>query len=408
MPSETLIPHLFRTEFSRITAVLCAHFGIDRLDEAEDIASETFLAAMETWPYKGLPENPAAWLHFVAKNKARNYMKRTRLFTVRIAPELKRSVNDAGQPEPVLAETDIWDSQLQMFFAVCHPSIPAEGQVALALRVLCGFGIEEISNAFMVSPAAISKRLVRAKEILKKGSVTLEVPSHQELQTRLGTVLQTIYLLFNEGYYSESDNTVLREELCLEAMRLNHLLLDSPATCVPDANALMALMCFHASRFPARKDKEGLPVLYDDQDKLLWNQELIGRGSYYFRQASAGNRLSKYHLEGGIAYWHTVQADPAEKWEQVLQLYNRLLQLEYSPVAALNRTLAFSKVYGNAAGITEAEKLQLHQNAYYFILLGALYGTEDREKAVLNYGKALELLKTDTEKRVIRKKISEL
>ncbi len=408
MSAEVLIPHLFRTEFSRLTAVLCRHFGIGIIDQAEDIASETFLAALETWPYKGLPDSPVAWLHAVAKNKARNRLNREHIFNGKVAPGLKRQAAEGEEPDIDLSSKNLRDSQLLMFFAVCHPAVPPESQIALALRILCGFGVEEIATAFIISPAAVSKRLVRAKESLRKKNVRLEMPAGQDLAIRYGTVLKTIYLIFNEGYYSESQNPVVREELCLEAMRLNQLLLQQPDTNTPEANALMALMCFHSSRLAARRDAEGGLILYEDQDETRWNQELVARGSFYFKEASNGNQLSACHLEAGIAWWHTQKRNSMEKWESILQLYNRLLQLEYSPVAALNRSFAFSKVHGAEAGIREAEKLQLTQNSYYFILLAELYLSVDREKSADHYRSALALLKTENEKRVIHKKIAEL
>lgn len=201
---------------------------------------------------------------------------------------------------------------------------------------------------------------------------------------------------------------MLREELCIEAMRLNYLLIENEPTNLPEVNALLALMCFHASRFAARKNQNGEAVLYNDQDETLWNQDLIMKGMYFLNRASQGDTISKYHVEAGIAYWHTIKADTAEKWEAILQFYNRLLQIAYSPVAALNRTFALSKVYGKAAAIAEAEKLQLNNNHYYFTLLGELYAGTDNEKANANFTKALALAKTQTDKKTIQEKLQRL
>ena len=176
-----------------------------------------------------------------------------------------------------LSGKNITDSQLQMLFAICHPSIPAEAQIGLALRILCGFGIEEIANAFLSNKETINKRLFRAKEKLRVEKVSIEFPGEAEINSRLENVLRTLYLLFTEGYYSESNDTILREDLCLEAMRLVHLLIENEQTNLPDVNALLALMCFHASRFEARKNDSGEMVLYQDQDETLWNRELIGK-----------------------------------------------------------------------------------------------------------------------------------
>jgi RNA polymerase sigma factor (sigma-70 family) len=408
MEQQELIPHLFRTEFSKITAVLCKLFGIEHIEIAEDIASDTFLSAVESWPYKGLPPNPTAWLYSVAKNKAKNYIHRNHIFSEKIAGDIKYAASEIQEMEINLSDQNITDSQLQMLFAICHPSITTEAQISLSLRILCGFGIEEIANAFLTNKETINKRLFRAKEKLRLEKVKIEFPGETEINKRLDTVLRTLYLLFNEGYYSESQDSVLREDLCLEAMRLTYLLIENEQTNQPVVNALFSLMCFHSSRFEARKNKNGEMVLYQDQDETIWNYELITKGGYYLKQASQGNKISKYHLEATIAYWHTIKADTKEKWENILQLYNRLLQIEYSPIAALNRTYALSKANSKQEAITEAEKLNLADNHFYFTLLGELYKNIDNNKAKVNFQKALVLAKTKTDKQTIQTKIDSL
>jgi RNA polymerase sigma-70 factor (ECF subfamily) len=408
MNHGALIPHLFRTEFSKITAVLTKVFGFEHVAVAEDIAGDTFIAALKTWPYKGVPKNPQAWLYNVAKNKARNYMKRNHIFSEKVLPEVSNATAGFEEMKIDLSDQNIKDSLLQMLFAVCHPSIAAEAQIGLSLRILCGFGIEEIANAFLVNKETISKRLFRAKEKLRLENVQIEYPGEPEIGKRLETVLTTLYLLFNEGYYSESHDSVLREDLCLEAMRLMYLLVENESTDLPHVNALLSLMCFHASRFAARKNNNGEIVLYHDQDETLWNNELIAKGAYYLHRASTGNTVSKYHMEAGIAWWQTRKADTKEKWENILQLYNRLLQMEYSPVAALNRTFAFSKVYGKQEAIAEAEKLQLTNNHFYYTLLGELYKDTDKGKAKINFQKACALARTETDRQTIEKKMNDL
>jgi RNA polymerase sigma factor (sigma-70 family) len=408
MEQQELIPHLFRTEFSKITAVLCKLFGIEHIEIAEDIASETFLSAVESWTFKGLPANPTAWLYAVAKNKAKNYITRSHLFSEKIVNQIKSASPEVGEIEINLSDQNITDSQLQMLFAICHPSISTEAQISLSLRILCGFGIDEIANAFLTNKEAINKRLFRAKEKLRLEKIQIEFPSEGEINKRLETVLTTLYLLFNEGYYSESQDTILREDLCLEAMRLTQLLIDNEQTNLPAVNALLALMCFHSSRFAARKNENGEIVLYNDQDETLWNYELITKGGHYLKQASRGIEISKYHLEASIAYWHTIKADTKEKWENILQLYNRLLQIAYSPIAALNRTYALSKANGKQTAIIEAEKLNLSDSHFYFTLLGELYRDVDNNKAKVNFRKALSLAKTKTDKQTIQAKIDTL
>lgn len=402
MTGQQLIPHLFRTEAGKITAVLCKLFGPERIEQAEDITSETFLAALEVWPYKGIPENPVAWLYAVAKNKAKNQLARQHTFTGKIADRIK-----AGQPESTeieldLSDKNISDSQLQMLFAICQPVIPVEAQTALALRILCGLGIDEIANAFLTNKETINKRLFRAKEKLRTEAVKIEIPGPLEITARLNTVLTTLYLLFNEGYYSESNERYIREELCLESMRLTHMLIGNEYTNLPQVRALLALMCFHSSRLKARKNGRGEIILYQQQDESQWDRELIAKGAYYLKEAAAGSRLSKYHLEATIAYWHTVKEDTIQKWESILHLYDQLLTLEYSPVAALNRAYAVSKIYGKTAAIKEAEKLNLEANHYYYVLLGTLYEGVDQEKSILNYKEALALAKTSADKQAVR------
>jgi len=405
MEQQELIPHLFRTEFRKITTVLCKHLGIAHIEIAEDIASDTFLLAVETWSFKGIPENPTAWLYSVAKNKAKNHINRNHIFADKVASQIKQTASEIQETEIDLSERNTTDSQLQMLFALCHPSISTEAQIGLSLRILCGFGIDEIANAFLTNKETINKRLFRAKEKLRIEKVQIGFPGDAEIDKRLETVLATLYLLFNEGYYSESRDTVLREDLCSEAMRLTHLLIEREQTNQPIVNALFSLMCFHSSRFKARKNENGEIILYEDQDEALWDNELIAKGGYFLHQAAQGNKLSKYHLEASIAYWHTIKADTKEKWETILRLYNQLLITEYSPIAALNRTFALSKVRGKEEAIREAEKLKLTDNHYYYTLLGELYRDIDNEKSKSHFKKALFLAKTRADKQVIQKKI---
>jgi len=406
MEQQQLIPHLFRTEYRKIVAVLCKRFGFAHIETAEDIASDTFLAAAQTWGLKGIPQNPVAWLYYVGSNKAKNYLKRQALFENKIAKAF--ADNEADIPEIDLSPQNINDSQLQMMFAVCHPSISTEAQVGLSLRILCGFGIEEIADAFLTNKETINKRLFRAKEKLREEYIAIELPGAKDIDERLASVLTTLYLLFNEGYYSVSNNRTLRKELCFEAMRLCNMLVENQYTNKPPVNALLSLMCFQASRFEARIGKNGEMVLYEEQDPLLWDADLISKGGYYMHCAATGNILSKYHLEAAIAYWSTQKEDTREKWENILQLYNRLLQIQYSPVAALNRTYALAKANGKREAIREAEKLKLTGNHFYYVLLGELNTDIDNKKAREYFEKAISLAKTKPEKQALQKKIDKL
>ncbi len=406
--TDELLPHLFRTEYRKIVSVLSRHFGFDQIEIAEDIASDTFLTASEVWGLNGVPPNPSAWLYTTAKNKAKNYLHRNSIYENKIVPELKLGKTEYNFNEIDLSPQNINDSQLQMMFAVCHPSISVEAQIGLSLRILCGFGIEEIADAFLTNKETINKRLFRAKEKLREEKIKIELPNTSEIDERLETVLKTIYLLFNEGYYSVSQNETLRKDLCLEAMRLCYMLVENKNTNKPQVNALLSLMCFHASRFEARIDKNGEQILYDDQDVSLWDSDLIRKGEYFLNCSASGDKISKYHIEAAIAYRHTQKEDSKEKWENILQLYNQLLLIEYSPIAALNRTYALSKANGKEEAIIEAEKLNLKDYHFYFSLLGELYTGVDNKKAKQNFLKALSIAKTQTDKHGIQKKIDKL
>jgi RNA polymerase sigma factor (sigma-70 family) len=408
MGQQELIPHLFRTEYRKIVSVLCKQFGFEQIEIAEDISSDTFLTASLIWGLNGLPPNPVAWLYNVAKNKAINHVKRGAVFQNKISRELRSGFSDKYEQEIDLSPQNISDSQLQMMFAICHTAISQEAQIGLSLRILCGFGIEEIADAFLTNRETINKRLFRAKEKLREEKIKIELPPLSQIGERLETVLKTIYLLFNEGYYSECQNTTLRKELCLEAMRLCYMLVENKNTNKPSVNALLALMCFHASRFEARVDNNDEPVLYDEQDTSLWNQGLISKGGYFLKCSAIGNEISKYHLEASIAYWGTQKTDSHEKWETVLKLYDQLLQTGYSPIAALNRTFALSKTKGKKEAITEAEKLNLVDNPFYYSLLGELYTGSDNAKALENFQQALVIIKTEAGRQTIQKKIDRL
>lgn len=406
MENRGTIPELYRTEFGKIVSVLCKTFGLSNIELAEDLVSDTFLAASEAWGLKGMPDNPTAWLYTVAKNKARDTFRREKVFRDKIKPELEnRPTSDSIEID--LSEHNIKDSQLKMFFAICNPIISSEAQVALALRILCGFSVPEIATAFLSSTDTINKRLYRAKEKLRKNEIELSMPPSSALEKRLQNVLLVLYLLFNEGYYSSSSEKKIRKELCLEAMRLNYLLLNSESTNTPQTNALMALFCFHASRFEARMDENGGQIVYAEQNEAKWNLELIEKGELFLNRSGCGSEVTKYHLESIIAYWHTRnKMEPKEKWGNILQSYNRLLQIDYSPMAALNRTYALSMARGKKEAIQEALKIELKQNHLYHLLLAELYEGSNNKKQMDHLHTATTLATTEGERKWILEKLA--
>lgn len=290
-----------------------------------------------------------------------------------------------------------------MLFTICNPVLSPEAQISLALRVLCGFGIAEIASALLTSKSTINKRLQRAKANYKKHNIQLDLPPLDELKQRQDNVLTVIYLLFNEGYYSLTTEKNIKKQLCLEAMRLLYLFLKKNNT--PEANSLMALFCFHTSRFKAREDDLGSQVLYENQDVEKWSKDLIQQGENYLHQSATGNIISKYHLEASIAFWHTKPEDSKDKWGKILQLYNHLLQIEYSPMAALNRTYALSKANSKQEALVEALKIDLQDNHLYHALLAELYKGTDNDKELKHLKNALALANTISEKKIIESKI---
>jgi len=403
------LKRLFQQEFSKMVAVISSLFGLEHIEIAEDVVSEVFLQAAETWGDKGMPPNPTAWLYAVAKQKTLYYFRRNKILEKKVIPELaSRQEKSQEIAEPNFSQQNIRDSQLQMLFAVCNPAIASEAQIGLALRILCGFGIDEIAEAFLSNKETINKRLFRAKEKLRTENIKMELPPENEIAGRLDNVLHIIYLLFSEGYYSKTQNQILRKDLCIEALRLGLMLTEYERTRLPKTNALIALMCFHASRFDARETGGEGFILYEQQDEALWNQELIAQGKHFLYLSAEGDEISSYHLEARIAYWHCIKEDTREKWENILSLYNQLLMVNYSPSVALNRTFALYKANGRQEALVEAEKLKLENNHFYYLLLGELYKGFDNEKAALHFQKAYALAKTQTERSGIQEKIDSL
>lgn len=270
------LKQLFQQEFSKMVAVISKSFGLQHIEIAEDIVSETFLTATEKWKENGIPPNPAAWLYKVAKQKTLYHFKRNKIFSGKIVPELLSKQEPFTQVADVnFSSQNIKDSLLQMLFAICSPAIASEAQIGLALRILCGLGIDEIAEAFLSNKETINKRLFRAKEKLRAEKVEMLMPADTEISRRLDNVLHIIYLLFSEGYYSKTQNQILRKELCIEALRLGIMLSDNASTNLPKTNALIALMCFHSSRFEARQTSEEDLILYERQNEDLWDNDLI-------------------------------------------------------------------------------------------------------------------------------------
>jgi RNA polymerase sigma factor (sigma-70 family) len=407
-----LVDHLFRTEAGKMTAVLTRLFGFKQHETAEDIVHDTIYQALETWRFNRVPDNPTAWLYRVAKNKAIDHLRRENRMaeiTSELKPLLKSEYTLPTVVNHYFNENEIADSQLRMMFAACHPAIPEEAQIALVLKALCGFSIEEIAHAFLSNKDAIEKRLYRAKEKIREANIQLDVPVGNDFQTRLETVLQCIYLLFNEGYNSSTSDSIIRKDLCYEAIRLCILLTENEPSNLPETNALLALMCYNASRFDARIDSNGLIVLLQNQDRSKWDKELMLRGQYYLNISSSGQGLSTYHLEAAISSMHCM-ADSFEQtnWKAILGMYNLLAERKPSPVVLLNRAIALSFAESKQVAIEEIKKLDSLKNHYlYNAALGDLYFDIDKlSEAKAFYETALKQTQSLQERELLKKKLS--
>jgi RNA polymerase sigma-70 factor (ECF subfamily) len=391
-----LTEHLFRHEAGKLVSVLTGIFGIDRLQMAEDVVQEALVRALQTWPYDGIPKNPPAWLMQTAKHLALDIVRREKSFHEKepaIIAFVERTPADAGADEAIFFEDEIKDARLRLLFVCCHPLIAEDSQVALALKTLCGFNTIEISKAFLTTEATIAKRLTRAKQRVRDFGIPFEIPSGEDVSPRLTGVLQTLYLLFNEGYKASGGDRLVREELCYEAIRLTMFLVEHPAGNQPTTHALLALMLLNAARLETRVDPEGNLVRLDEQERSKWNQEMIGRGIFHLGQSAAGDELGEYHLQAGIAACHCAARDyQSTDWRQILALYDRLVEIDGSPVVALNRAIAVANVHGPAAGIEAVQTIRDRRKLESYYLLYAVLG--DFEWRLGRLGVATDFFRT--------------
>ena len=408
-----LLEHLFRRQAGRMTAHLTRLLGPAHLDLAEETVQETMLRALETWPYHGVPENPAAWLFRVAHNAAIDAVRRNQLIgqkTDAIVAELYRSVNTA--PETPEFEEQLRDDELRMIFMCCHPEIPRDSSVALSLKTVGGFGVREIARAFLADDATIAQRLVRAKRQVRERGLSLELPQGPELRERLDAVLEVIYFMFNEGYAAHEGEDLIRQDLCMEALRLGRLLADSSLS-APRADALVALMALEAARLPARVDESGDLILLQDQNRSLWDQSLIGLGFHYFDRSIAGDSVSEYHAQAAIAAAHARAPDlQSTDWPMILSLYDDLLALTASPVVELNRAVALAKVRGPAEALAAIQALGSNSRLRDYYLLLAVRGHLLLElgrlaEAAASFRAALACRCSEPERRFLRRKLAE-
>ena len=397
-----------------MVATLARIFGLEHLDAVEDAVQDALVQALKRWSFTGMPDNPAAWLMRVARNKMLDRLRRAGTWREK-REWLERGV--AGSDEAAGHETwfagELADDQLRMIFACCHPAVARRDQVALVLKTVGGFGVAEIARAFLAREPAIAQRLVRAKRRLREGGARLEVPPPAELGARLEAVLEAIYLMFNEGYGAHAGSDLVRTDLCHEAIRLVGLLAEHPTTAAPRVHALAALLCFQASRLPERVDAAGELLLLADQDRTRWDRRLIAAGVGHLGRSAAGGELSIYHLEAEIASCHALAPSwAATDWRRILTAYDDLLARRSSPVVALNRAVALAELKGAEAALEAleplAEEKSLEGYYPYWSVRGELLRRAGRsEEARAAFRRALDLESSAPVKRLLMRRANQ-
>ena len=408
-----LVDHLFRHQAGMVTATLTRIFGIENLDLVEDSVQDSLVKALQRWPFHGVPQNPGGWILRTARNRVLDVLRRKSNFRSKeneIAHfnQVRFQDSEDFSPDPVLA-----DSELLLIFTCCHPALSQEVQVALTLKTLCGFSVSEIARSFLTNEPTIAQRLVRAKRKIKEENIPYEVPAASELKSRMEAVLSVLYLLFNEGYSAHEGEDLIRKDLCDEAIRLTSHLVSTTIGNIPAVHALLALMLLQASRLTARMDDHGNLLLLAEQNRASWNSEMIHLGLHHLDLSSEGEELTRYHLEAGIAACHAIAPSyGSTDWVRICRQYDDLLQLNPSPVIALNRAIALSMVHGPDAGIRELsaiKDLPAMRSYYLFHSTLADFHVQKGEMSIaLNYYRqAIELAGTEPEKRFLLTRVQD-
>lgn len=392
MSTDLLVDHLFRHHSAKIVATLTRVFGSRYLDLAEDVVQDALVKALQQWPFKGVPENPAAWLTLVARNRALDLLRRDASLASK-AEEIERAL--LGPSSPPLQPGGEMDDQLALILMCCHPALPVEYQIALTLKTACGFSTTEIARAFLTPQTTIAQRLVRAKRQIRDHDIVIDPPGVEDLPARIDSVLRVIYLLFNEGYSATSGDDLVRADLCEEAVRLGTLLVDQSPLELPAAHALLALMMLQAARLPARTLEDGTLAVLAEQNRALWDRKLITLGMRHFGASAAGNTITTYHLQAEIAAIHATAAGDADTdWQKLVELYDDLYKLEPTPIVLLNRAIAISRHKGPHAGLIALEEIDAHHALRNYHLLPAVAAelwkqVGDRQRAAQSYRRAL-------------------
>jgi len=410
------LDHLFRRQAGRIVALLTRVFGPAHIDLAETVVQDALLKAVQTWPLNGIPDNPAGWIMRVARNKAVDMIRANRELCAddeTLATLAEMQETPSGDDRTTALDMEISDDQLRLIFTCCHPVISHESRVALTLKTVCGFGVREIAKAFLTKEETIAQRLVRAKQKIRDERLPFEFPARGQLAPRLDAVLDTIYLLFNEGYGASSGDELIREDICAEACRLARTLAENPALRRPKVQALTALLFLQASRLKARLDANGEILLLEEQDRSTWDGAMIATGLHYLVEAASGDELSRFHLFAGIAACHA-SAPSFEKtdWQRILAYYDELCAGDHSPVIALNRAVAVSFVSGPQAALRELGKSKnLPALSDYYLFPATVADFHRRmgelSKAIKFYRQALASVRTEPEKRFLLRRLKQ-
>jgi RNA polymerase sigma factor (sigma-70 family) len=410
-----IVDNLFRHDAGRLISVLTRIFGTENLDLAEDVVQDSLVEALNQWTYKGVPDNPSGWLFTVAKNKALNIINREknkRKYTSDVAHFLESQWTAQPALNYIFSDSQILDDQLRMMFTCCHPAISSDSQVALTLRTLCGFSILEIAKAFLTTEDNINKRLVRARQKIRDDKIPFEVPEGQYLETRLDAVLETIYLLFNEGYSASTGNYIIRFELCEESIRLAEIIADHQGIQnKSNVYAVLALMYLNSSRFKSRTNVAGSILTLSEQDRSQWDRSLMRKGFFYLEKATTHRTLSIYHILAAISAYHCAAPDFASTdWKSILSLYDKLIQIDSSPVVLLNRAIVLAKVNGPSSGLEELEKIKgspalVAYHLFYSTQAELYFQMNDLTRASASFEKAIELSALQAEKDLLQCKL---
>lgn len=414
-----IVDHLFREEAGKLTAILIRRFGFENFELIEDIVQETFWAALKTWPSGGIPDNPSGWLMQVAKNKTLNAIKKEKrliypekhMADIRSANEIPSHTTESEIDEWFL-DHHIRDSQLRVLLTCCHPSYPEKARIMLALKTLAGFSYSEISQGLLANEENVRKSLYRIRKRIRKNEEILKKPVRDQIPERLDSVLTVLYLMFNEGYKRTDGDEVIGEDLCFEAMRLTKLLNEMLPDSTGQINALMALMCLNAARFPARSDPEGHIIDLKGQDRSLWDRTLISQGFHYLKKSRVSGSVSRYHLEAGISSVHCTASTYEETdWEKILFYYNQLLQQTDNSVIKINRAIALSYIEGAETGLEMLEllsdELAEYNHLYHAARADMYYRLGLYEKARSCYETACDFAKSQPDKQFLMNRLKE-